>query len=284
MQDPRPRRSHPLIRTTIAVGLAGVLAAGAALAGGVRPAAAHQATPPVALETVRARDTTPPKVHYVRFSRSSVRVSGLAVVPVRLSIRLSDPSGIQDVNQGLDNYLRVVVGPAPGFRSRVYPVLKRTWGTARNGIWSAVVHVPSTWNGTVRVTEVSVSDRAGNRLEGWRPSGKGAQLRVRGTHRPALTFHYSLLKGGGFRIHGRAYFTDTGRPIAGRALAALSEQGCLVDGPLRTTIVTNSRGYYEKRFPRGEVRGVGCVALTGRRAPGQAATLIAYRVGSAPRR
>lgn len=290
MRHPRPTREHPIPR--IAAGLCAGLAVTASLLGVGSPAAADRATPAhqpaaaapfAAAARVTAVDTQPPRVHSVSFSRTRVKVSGLRVVPVRVAVHLSDPSGVQEVGGGLDTLPRMILGPTPGFRSRTYPALERTSGTARNGVWSATVHVPSTWNGTVRVMSVSVADRAGNVLPHWSPGAKGPKLRVTGTHRPALTFHYSLLKSGGFRLHGRAYFTDTGRPIANRRMTASVEQGCLVDGAVAKNIRTDSRGYYEKVFRTPDKKVVGCVVLTGPTAPRQTPTIIAYRSGSSPR-
>ena len=108
-------------------------------------------------------------------------------------------------------------------------------------------------------------------------------LRVRGTHRPALTFHYSLLAGGGFRIHGRAYFTDTRRPLARRALATVARQ--------RLRLRRRRDQQHRDRRPRllrdaADVRSTrataGCVALIGRAAPGQNPTLLTYALAWAP--
>lgn len=64
---------------------------------------------------------------------------------------------------------------------------------------------PKTWNGAV--------DRLGNVPADKLTTAQSPVLRVVGTHRPAMTFHYAPLAGGGFRIHRRAYYTDTGRPL-----------------------------------------------------------------------
>jgi hypothetical protein len=147
-------------------------------------------------------------------------------------------------------------------------------------VWSATVNVPSTWNGTVRITTVNVADRAGNVLNQELTGARAPALRVRGTHRPALTFQNSPLDGGGFRVHGRAYFTDTGRPIARLPLGAAHESPCDLDGGARNNIVTDRRGRYEKRWENGPPAAVACVALIGRAAPGQNPTVLAYRLGS----
>jgi hypothetical protein len=192
-----------------------------------------------------------------------------------VSVRLTDPSGVRGDPQ-------LALGPVPGHQGKLRPVLTRTAGTARDGTWSATVHVPSTWNGVVRIVSVGATDRAGNTATTALSGRRSPALRVRGTHRPALSFHYSLLAGGGFRIHGRASFTDTGRPIRRLPLATAYDSNCDLDGGAVDTITTDRFGRYEKRFPAGGEAAAGCVALIGRAARHQLPTVLAYRIASAP--
>ena len=237
----------------------------------VAPATAGFAAP--------AADTTAPKVEEIRFSRPAVTVAGLAVVPVTVSVRLTDASGVAEQATGMDASPQLTLGPVPGPWSRLLPTLTRTSGTATDGVWSATVNVPSTWHGNVRVTSVRAVDRAGNQLDEVPDS---PALRVTGVHRPALSFHFEPLPGGGFRLHGQAYYPDTGRPIARQPLATSSDSGCDLDGGATDDIVTDAYGRYEKWFPDEEANTNGCVALAGPAAPGQRRTLIAYHIASAP--
>lgn len=223
-----------------------------------------------------APDTSPPRLVSVSFSRTSVAVSGLTLVPVRIQLRLTDTSGVAENATGMGPSPQITLGPVPGFQERLHPRLALTSGTARDGVWGATVNVPSTWDGVVRITSVDAVDTAGNELS-VRPAD--AALRVIGTHRPALTLTYTLLPGGGFRIHGRAYFTDTGRPLAGQPLAVAYDSGCDLEGGAADSIVTDARGRYEQRWDNGEPGAAGCAALTGAAAPGQFRTLLAYRLG-----
>ncbi|RSM39930.1 hypothetical protein DMB66_57750 [Actinoplanes sp. ATCC 53533] len=227
-------------------------------------------------------DKSPPQVRDVKFSRAAVSVRGLAVVPVRVSMRVTDPSGVLDNPHDMNPSPQLVLGSVPGHQAKLRPVLTRTSGTATDGTWSATVNVPSTWNGTVRIVSVGATDQAGNELSTTLSGARSPKLRVRGTHRPALTFNYSLLAGGGFRIHGRASFTDTGRPIGHRKLATGYDSGCDFDGGAVNTIVTDARGNYETRFRGGEAGAAGCVALIGPAARNQRPAILAYRVASAP--
>jgi hypothetical protein len=253
-------------RHTLAVVLSGAL-----VATGAPPARAGTAA-----------DTSPPRVSQVTFSRASVAVRGLAVVPVRVSMRVTDPSGVLDNPHDMNPSPSLTLGPVPGFRSQLRPVLTRTSGSATDGVWSATVNVPSTWHGTVRIVAVGAMDRAGNELAAALSGSRSPALRVRGTHRPALTFRYSLLAGGGFRIHGRAYYTDTGRPLRRQPLATAYDSNCDFDGGATDNVVTDARGTFEKRFPGGGEGAAGCVALIGPAARHQRPALLAYRIASAP--
>ncbi len=267
-------RATTAAHLTIAVALSGAL-----VATGTLPVWASDTADRPALVSA---DKSPPQVRDVKFSRASVAVRGLAVVPVRVSMRVTDPSGVLDNPHDMNPSPHLVLGAVPGFQSKLRPVLTRTSGTATDGTWSATVNVPSTWNGTVRIVSVGAMDQAGNELSTTLSGARSPKLRVRGTHRPALTFQYSMLAGGGFRIHGRASFTDTGRPIGRQKLATSYDSGCDFGGGARNNIVTDARGNYEKRFRNGEPGAAGCVALIGPAARHQRPAILAYRIASAP--
>ena len=275
MRSPLPRlsgRARTAAIITAAVAFAGTLAVAGPLSARAGPAAPSG---PAA-----ASDTSPPRIRAVWFSRRSVAVSGLAVVPVTVSVRVTDPSGVAEIPHSFSASPQLTLGPVPGFRSRLQPVLARTSGTVTDGIWSATVNVPSTWNGTVRVTSVGAADRLGNVRRDELTGARAPALRVRGTHRPALTLHYSLLPDG-LQISGRAYFTDTGRPLARMPLATSFEMGCDLAGGAVNDIVTDRRGFYVKRWVYSDT-AAGCVALIGARAPGQLPTVLAYRIAFPP--
>ncbi|MEJ3745804.1 hypothetical protein WEI85_21240 [Actinomycetes bacterium KLBMP 9797] len=199
-----------------------------------------------------------------------------------VSVHLTDVSGVEEIPAAMTTSPHLTLSPVPGFQSRLRPALTRTSGTVRDGVWSATVNVPSTWNGTVRVGSVGAVDRVGNVLADEVTGARAPALRVIGTHRPALTFNYTLLAGGGFRVHGRAYFTDTRRPIGRLPLAAGYESPCDLEGGATNNIVTNARGYYERRWDHGDTGAFACVALIGLAAPGQHPTVLAYRSGTTP--
>ena len=275
-------RSRPLFRAagiTVAVAVAGAIAAAITVAGPPPATAGSAAVRGAATPS----DTSPPRLRDIRFSRTSVKVRGLAVVPVTVSVHLTDPSGVDEIPYAMTPSPQVTLGPVPGWQRVLRPVLTRTAGTARDGIWSATVNVPSTWNGAVRVTAVGAVDRLGNVLADELTKAESPALRVIGTHRPALTFHYALLAEGGFRIHGRAYYTDTGRPLRRMPLATAYESNCDLDGGAKNNIVTDARGYYERRWTTGDPGAFACVALIRPSASPQRPTVLAYHVASAPK-
>ena len=267
-------RATTAAHLTVAVALSGTLAAT-----GTPPAWAGATADRPALVSA---DKSPPQVRDVKFSRASVAVRGLAVVPVRVSMRVTDPSGVRDNPHDMNPSPQLVLGPVPGHQSKLRPVLTRTSGTATDGTWSATVNVPSTWNGTVRIISVGATDKAGNELSTALSGARSPKLRIRGTHQPALTLQYSTLAGGGFRIHGRASYTDTGRPLSRQKLATALDSGCDFDGGAKNNIVTDARGNYEKQFRAGGAGNAGCVALIGAAARNQRPAILAYRIASAP--
>jgi len=275
MYRPSPRlagRARAAVIITAAVAFAGTLAVAGPLSARAGPAAANGA--------VASSDASPPRIRGVWFSRRSVAVTGLAVVPVTVSVRVTDASGVAEIPHGFDASPQVTLGPVPGFRSQLRPALARISGTVTDGIWSATVNVPSTWNGTVRVTSVGAADRLGNVRRDELTGARAPALLVRGTHRPTLSIHYSLLPGG-LQISGRAYFTDTRRPLARTPLATSFESGCDLEGGAVNDIITDARGFYVKRWVYPDT-AAGCVALIGATAPGQLPTVLAYRIAFPP--
>jgi len=207
MRHPSPRPAGPA--RTAAIIAATVAFAATLTVAGSQSARAGPAAPGSPVASV---DTSPPRIAAVWFSRRTVAVAGLAVVPVTVSVRVTDPSGVAENPHSFDASPQVRLGPVPGFQSQLRPTLARTSGTVTDGIWSATINVPSTWNGTVRVMSVGAADVLGNVRRDELTVARAPALRVRGTHRPALSINYSLLPDG-LRINGRAYFTDTRHAI-----------------------------------------------------------------------
>jgi hypothetical protein len=211
---------------------------------------------------VTAADTIPPSLVSISFSPASVTVSGINTVPVTIRVRLTDDTGVVEAAhgdgeqtpsiqvEGIDVPHYNGVGIAFGL-----PPLELTSGTAKDGIWSTVVNIPSTYNRVHHVTSVEADDAAGNQLTvDPRTQGIDPILTVVGHNQPRVSMGFSPnpVMGNGpasIAIKGRAVFSDTGRPIPGLRLAVAEN---LVDGggcDVGTGVVTNSMGYYSVSRP-----------------------------------
>jgi len=206
-----------------------------------------------AAAAVRAQDTTPPSLVSISFSPATVTVSGLNTVPVTIRVRLTDDTGVvetKDEAGAVEDAPRIDVQGieveywAPNALEPIYrvPPLKLTSGTAKDGIWSTVVNIPSTYNGVHHATAVEAQDAAGNRLAvDPRTKGIDPTLTVFGHNRPRFSVGFSPdpVRGYGparIAIKGRATYSGTGLPITHLQLILDCGWGALVR--------TDSRGYY----------------------------------------
>src|SRR4051812_31911006 len=98
--------SRAAVHLTPAVALSGALVATRAVP--------TRAGAPAHRPALVSADSSPPQVRDVRFSRASVAVRGLALVPVRVSMRLTDASGVVERPQ-------LTLSPVAGFQSRLHP-------------------------------------------------------------------------------------------------------------------------------------------------------------------
>jgi hypothetical protein len=199
----------------------------------------------------------------VQVTPDTVAVSGLNLVPVTVSVHLTDESGVRETgtfeSPGTP-FVRLAPVDVPEFDTDKVE-LALTSGTAQDGVWSATVQVPSTWDGRREVQQVRASDMETNTLDvDPRTASIRAGLTVTGTHRPALTmgFQPDPVVGNARRITvvGRAYFTDTGEGIPNLGLFIGVDREC-EDSP-RTRTVTNARGEYS--VP-GRLDVVTCVGI-----------------------
>jgi hypothetical protein len=168
-------RRYGNLRPAIAAVLLGVVLV---LTGAATPAAA--AAPP---------DSAPPTLVDIEFTPDAVAVAGLALVPVTVNVHLTDESGVQAVHSSTDGSFPFILVNRVSGGSRLTEVatLSLTSGTIQDGVWSASVQVPSTWNGQWQVTTVVAVDTVSNKLEiDPRTTPIEAALAVTGTHQPAL--------------------------------------------------------------------------------------------------
>jgi hypothetical protein len=206
-----------------------------------------------------AAEPAPPTLVDVRLSRTTVAVRGLATVAVTVSVHLTDPSGVvESSNPEIPApwplvQLTKVSGPktggAPTYAARD---LDLTSGTPQDGSWTTTIKVPSTYEGTWQVTNVTAQNKAGGTLSvDPRTKGITRTLGVTGSHQPALSFGFAppVVVGAQrrFDVKGRAVDADTGAPVKGLVLTLGTgkQENCGAFGyGGSASTVTDAHGYY----------------------------------------
>jgi len=221
-------------------------AAAVCLAGGILLAA-----PPA----LAAADEDAPVVTEVAFSTDAVSVAGVDLVPVTVSVRLTDETGVEVLSEvGDANTPGVQLERRAAGQTRTeYAELTLASGTARDGVWSAVIQVPSTWNGHWEASRVVAWDQVRNKLDADpRTAGLDATLDVTGTHQPAVTLEFApdpLVGDGPLTVRGRVYDTDTGEGL-GRQPIYFGYDNTCVEGGGGPNGVTAADGTYSKTYQR----------------------------------
>jgi len=221
--------------------------------------------PPPAL----AADTTPPAVVDLTVTPSTVTLNGLAYTKVVVSVHLTDASGIcsaptsTDCNVDVDAMASFFGYPTPLVRLQQpqavpglfyetqFSALRLTSGTTTDGWWSMTRIVTGLWDGTLPVIRVAAFDTAGNKTDiDPRNTALARSLTVNATNPVRITYGTvpAILPYGAttaFTVKGRAFFADTGAPVANRVLLLCQDTGCGIEGSFGGTAVrTNANGYY----------------------------------------
>jgi hypothetical protein len=233
--------------------------------------------PPPALA---AADDAAPVVTEITFSTDAVSVSGVDLVPVTVSVGLTDDDGVaESVQDGFQIAPAVRLESRAGGQTRTeHVVLTLASGAPQDGVWSATIQVPSTWNGHWEVGRVIAGDQAGNDLDADpRQAGLDAALDVTGTHQPAITLQFvpdPLVGDGPLTVRGRVYDTDTGEGL-GRQPIYFGFDNLCIEGGTAPNGVTAADGSYSKTYQR-IVGGLHCVGI-GRpsNVPGSNAFIVA---------
>jgi hypothetical protein len=203
-------------------------------------------SPPPAL----AADTSPPELVDVTLSTSAVTVSGLDFERVTVSVHLTDDTGVVAIAGDEFDPRSPSVTLARDAESTDTRYPRLTSGTAADGIWSVDVLVPSTYDGTWRVTEVAATDGLSYLSVDPQDLGLVRTLDVTGTHQPRLAMWFRphpAIVGRPVSVRGRLTFADTGEPIGGKVLfSGFLEGVCGRGGP---RVVSNANGFYEFTVP-----------------------------------
>ncbi|MFD7153381.1 hypothetical protein ACFV9C_02215 [Kribbella sp. NPDC059898] len=204
-----------------------------------------------------------PRLHIesVTLNRGSVAVSGLNTVPVTVTVKGS---------YGVD-------AKAP-----VNVILERTGGSgtmsalfstnlvrdAASGTWSGALKVPSTANGTFKVTGVQTGPFSPPSPPTFDPTPyAGPSLAVTGTHQPRITAAVTpkvVPFGAPYSIRWAITDAQTGKPYGSRIRVALKhDSGCVEYFGPGTTDVTGTNGIVTKTYPASTDNPSNCLIVPG---------------------
>lgn len=204
-----------------------------------------------------AADTAPPVLADVTISPDTVQVAGVDLVPVTVRVRMTDESGvIESGEMGGGTLPALTLQRVSGSgQSLEGAALKLSSGTAQDGVWSATIHVPSTWDGRWEVSQIRADDAAGNQLSiDPREAGKVAAVDVTGTHQPAVTMQFTpdpLVGDGPLTVQGRFYFKDTDKGIPNQPIFFGADNICVEYGA-EPNGTTRADGTFSKTYPKGD--------------------------------
>ncbi|HEY3556378.1 MAG TPA: hypothetical protein VGL05_02885 [Kribbella sp.] len=201
------------------------------------------------------------KITSVTLNKTSVAVSGLNTVPVTVTVKGSyspDPT----------TQLNVILERTSG--TGIEHVLFST-NLVRNetaGTWSGPLLVPSTANGTFKVTSVMTGPYFPGSGSMTDPTPyPGQTLTVTGTHQPKITASVNPKRvpyGKPYSITWAVTDAQTGKPYGSRLRVELAFDNICVEyiGPGYTHL-TDVNGLVTQSHPAAEAEGVNCLLLPG---------------------
>lgn len=232
---------------------------------------------PVAAVPVAAHASTDPdlKITSVTLNKTSVAVSGLNTVAVTVTVTGSyAPAPTEPVNVILERT------GGSGMQSVLFSTnLVRN---AAAGTWSGPVLVPSTANGTFKVTHVQVGPYFPGSGSMTDPTPYAGQtLTVTGTHQPKITASVSpklVPYGSPYLITWAVTDAQTGKPYGSRLRVELAFDNICVEyiGPGYTHL-TNVNGLVTESHTAAEADGLNCLLLPGNPAANGALALRVAR-------
>jgi hypothetical protein len=160
----------------------------------------------------------------VTLGRASVAVSGMNMVAVPVTLKASYAASVPPGNKKV---LGVVLNRSGGVGPIDFLVageLVRTAGTAQNGTWTGSLKVPSTANGTFKVSGVVEGDSYDGDNDGSKPSPTpfaGPSIAIRGVHIPKIGVSVVprvVPFGAPYQIRAAIYDSTTGKAYGTRIL------------------------------------------------------------------
>jgi len=232
------------------------------------------AQPAAAADSQQCSDngTECPVITHIEVSRSSVTVSGTALVPVTYTIGLTSRWSYGIGAAPIEDSAYSVPLLELGWSGRVLPNaplsvgLHRISGTAMQGDWRGTIYLPSTAAGTVVPSAVNfiVNDdpsRSGD--VSIVPDSMRVPTTVNGSHQPKLTigFHDGPAGSKTVIVTGKVLDSATGTPMPNVSVrVAIGQPSCLVPLP-KLRGVSNSTGVYALSVPQSLYSN--CVGIAG---------------------
>lgn len=204
------------------------------------------------------------KIDSVTLNKTSVAVSGLNTVPVTVTVK-----GSYDSDNPDDSKIPVNV------------ILERTGGTGQqrtlfstnlprlaNGTWSGPLHVPSTANGTFKVTGVITGPFFPGSGSMTDPTPyAGPSISVTGTHQPKVTALVTprvVQYNQPYTIKWAVSDAQTGKPYGTRIRVELNtDSGCVENFGPGYTHVTDTNGIVTATYPGVSITPITCLLLPG---------------------
>jgi hypothetical protein len=159
----------------------------------------------------------------VTLGRASVAVSGMNTVPVPVTLKASYPPAVPPGGKKVLNVVLERSGGVGPISLIVAGDLVRTAGTAQNGTWTGNLNVPSTANGTFKVSGVVEGDSfTGD--DGSKPGPTpfaGPSIAIRGVHIPKIGVSVVprvVPFGAAYQIRAAIYDSATGKAYGTRIL------------------------------------------------------------------
>jgi hypothetical protein len=200
----------------------------------------------------------------VDLGRTTVAVSGLNLAPVTLTVKA------KYTGESSGSTLFVVLERQTGSgwpTTLLSSLLPLKSGTVQDGVWEGPVYVPSTANGTFKVTGVQFGQYPfpGDFSE---PTPfAGPTLAVSGYHLPKITASVSprvVPVGSPYSIRWAVTDAATGRPYGSRITVLLAiDNGCAEDAG-GDVVRTDTNGVVTKSYTAGDADWVNCLRITGK--------------------
>ncbi|HWD78158.1 MAG TPA: hypothetical protein VG497_04740 [Kribbella sp.] len=218
---------------------------------------------PLAAAPLAANAAPDPDLHItsVTLNKTGVAVSGLNTVPVTVTVKGSfDPAPTESVNVILQR-----TGGTGQERTLISTNLVRNQSA---GTWSGPLNVPSTANGTFKVTGVQTGPFFPGSGSMTDPTPyAGPSLAVTGTHQPKITASVNpkfVPYGSPYSIKWAVTDAQTGKPYGSRVRVVLGIDNICAEymGPGYTNL-TGTDGTVTKAYTAADASWVNCLLLPG---------------------